>query len=342
MSRARIVFVSLISVLAIAGAGVYIVGRGTESTDDAALEGRITIISSRVTGQVQKVFVTDNQLVEPGNPMIELDSTELEARLVAAQADLSAARAGLKSAEADVMSAQSRFKLAELEFARVKKLRADGVVADFEVDSKRSQFDQAKAAYEQAMARLGSNKRQETKTSTTATTSASGDGVGAGLARVEQAEAALKLAEVNLSYAKIAAPSVGIVSRRTVEAGQMVSPMTPLIALVNPHDIWIVANFKEDQVDEMRVGQKATIKIDAYGGRKYQGHVESIAGATGSKFALLPPDNASGNFVKVVQRVPVLIRFDSEPNPDGTDGPIMRPGMSAVVKVYTAPASHKG
>jgi membrane fusion protein (multidrug efflux system) len=336
MSRARIVFISLTTAIGLAAGVAYLLGRGVESTDDATVEGRITNISSRVIGQVQKVYVFDNQLVRQGEPLFELDTTELEARLVAAQADLSAARAGLKSAEADVVSARSRFKLAELELARVKKLRADGVVAAFEVDAKQSQYDQAKAAYEQATARLGRNGKNATAVAATASDKGGKDDadVGAGLAKVEQAEAALKLAEVNLSYAKVLAPSTGIVSRRSVEAGQMVSPLTPLLALVNPDDVWVVANFKEDQIREMRPGQQAVVRVDAYGGRKFSGRVESLAGATGSKFALLPPDNASGNFVKVVQRVPVLIRL-SEP-PHESDGAFaLRPGMSVDVKVRT-------
>ena len=121
----------------------------------------------------------------------------------------------------------------------------------------------------------------------------------------------------------------GVVSRRTVEQGQLVSPDRPMLALVPLQDIWVVANFKEDQIGDMRPGQKATVRVDTYGRHDFQGHVESLAGASGARFALLPPDNASGNFVKVVQRVPVLVRLDRAP-----DVPL-RPGMSAVVTVRT-------
>jgi membrane fusion protein (multidrug efflux system) len=148
-------------------------------------------------------------------------------------------------------------------------------------------------------------------------------------AKALQAEAAVKLAELNLSYATVRAPRGGVISRRSVEEGQMVSPDRPLLAIVPLDDVWIVGNFKEDQLAEMRPGQKATVRLDTYGRREFHGHVDSIAGGTGARFALLPPDNATGNFVKVVQRVPVLIRFDGAPGVD------LRPGMSADVSVRT-------
>jgi membrane fusion protein, multidrug efflux system len=146
-------------------------------------------------------------------------------------------------------------------------------------------------------------------------------------ARLKQADAALKLAALNLSYASIRAPHRGVVSRRTVEVGNMVSPERPLLAIVPLDDVWVVANFKEDQIGHMQPGQAAVVKLDAYGSKKFAGHVESLSAGTGSRFALLPPDNASGNFVKVVQRVPVLIRIDDR---SGLD---FRPGMSADVTI---------
>jgi membrane fusion protein, multidrug efflux system len=148
-------------------------------------------------------------------------------------------------------------------------------------------------------------------------------------ARVQQAEAALKLAELNLSYTTVRAARRGVVSRRTVEEGQWVTPERPLMALVPLEDVWIVANFKEDQLADMHPGQPATVQFDTYGGREFAAHVESIGGGTGARFALLPPDNATGNFIKVVQRVPVLLRLD------GSAGVALRPGMSADVTVRT-------
>ncbi|MEO7111144.1 MAG: HlyD family secretion protein, partial [Polyangiaceae bacterium] len=148
-------------------------------------------------------------------------------------------------------------------------------------------------------------------------------------ARVKQSESALKTAELNLSYTQIKAPRRGEISRRSVEVGQAVGPERPLLAIIPVDDTWIVANYKEDQLSKMRAGQPADLQIDAFGGRHFHGHVDSIAGGTGSRFSLLPPDNASGNFIKVVQRVPVLIRIDGDP------GVALRPGMSVTTTVDT-------
>ena len=146
-------------------------------------------------------------------------------------------------------------------------------------------------------------------------------------ARVEQSRAAERLAELNLSYGVVRAPMAGVVSRKNVEVGTLVSPDRPVLAIVPLDDLWIVANFKEDQIGAMKPGQTATIKIDTFSGHLFQGHVESIAGGTGARFALLPPDNATGNFVKVVQRVPVRLKIDDR------GGLALRPGISASVTV---------
>ena len=157
-------------------------------------------------------------------------------------------------------------------------------------------------------------------------------------ARGRQAEAALQQAELNLQYTQIKAPIDGIVSQRKVELGQYVQVGQPLLALVPHHNVWVTANFKENQLKNMRKGQKAIVAVDAYGGRKYEGHIDSIAAATGAKFSLLPPENATGNFVKVVQRVPVKIVIDKgedEAHP-------LRPGLSVAATVYTREDELKG
>ena len=149
-------------------------------------------------------------------------------------------------------------------------------------------------------------------------------------ARLAQTDAAVEQAELNLSYASVRAEVSGVVSRRTVEPGQSVSPERPLMAIVALDDTWLVANFKEDQLRDMRPGQKAAIRVDTFGRRAFAGHVESFAAGTGSRFSLLPPDNASGNFTKVVQRVPVLVRLDGQPDV------LLRPDMSANVTIRVA------
>jgi membrane fusion protein, multidrug efflux system len=146
-----------------------------------------------------------------------------------------------------------------------------------------------------------------------------------------QQRAAVQQAELNLQYATVKAPTKGIVSRKGVEVGQVVQPGQPLMTLVPLEDVWVTANFKETQLRDMRPGQPAIVEVDAYGGREFKGHIESLAAATGSRFSLLPPENATGNFVKVVQRVPVHIAIDEKQDAQQ----LLRPGMSVTAKVYT-------
>lgn len=257
------------------------------------------------------------------------------------------ATAAVQQASADLRAARSRFDLAKIDLERTQKLVSSGAASTAELDARQAAFDQAQANLAQSDARVA-NAAANTTSSVGAISVAQGRLVAAetgpqqvqaakaavdlAASRVEQAEAALQLAELNLSYTKIYAPSDGVVSRRTVEVGQLVSPERALLALVPPDDIWVVANFKEDQLREMRAGQKAQLTVDTYGRRRFPAHIDSIAGATGARFSLLPPDNASGNFVKVSQRIPVLIRLDSPPPPELP----LRPGMSAYVTVLTA------
>jgi len=361
----------------------YLLHLGRESTDDAQVEGRVMTVSARVPGQVLRVRVDDNQVVEAGDVLVELDPADYAAKLDAARADLAAARAAadgarsalaltekaapanlvqaqggliaasfsLTSAEAeieqarsDLAAADSRQSLAELNLKRARALVESNVLPAADLDQRQTEFDAANAQYQRERARLaaalagragsgGGLVLAKGRLSAAQTAAEQVASARAALALVEakalQAEAALKLAELNLSYATVRAPRRGVVSRRSVEQGQTVGPERSLLAIVPLDDVWVVANFKEDQLAEMRAGQRTTVRLDTYGRREFHGHVESIAGATGARFALLPPDNATGNFVKVVQRVPVLIRLD------GSAGVELRPGMSADVTVRT-------
>lgn len=356
---------------------------GTESTDDAQVEGRVMNVAARISGQVMRVRVEDNQLVNPGDVLVELDPADNTAKVAAAKADLSAAnaasdaakaalaltqktapanliqaqggvtaatssatsaRTSIDQAKAEVAAAESRKSLAELNLRRSRALLADNAVAPSDADAHQNDFDDASAQLDRARARLasaeaaftgsgGSVQLAQGRLSAAATTDDQIAAAKAALAladaRVEQARAALDLAELNLSYTSVKATRRGVVSRRTVEEGQVVGPDRQLFAIVPTDDVWVVANFKEDQLAEMHAGQPVAIELDTYGRRKFTGKVESLAGGTGARFALLPPDNATGNFVKVVQRVPVLIRFDGSP------GVELRPGMSADVTVRT-------
>jgi membrane fusion protein (multidrug efflux system) len=382
-SRAKILLPVLVA-LALAGGGVaYASGLGAESTDDAQVEGHLVNVAARVPGQVARVLVKDNQTVEAGELLVEIDDRDFAARLAGARADLASAEAGLaasraqlalttrsidanlaqargtlaqaasgwastraaeQQARADIVAAESRLSLARLDRERAESLRGRDVISQAELDARRSAFDQAAAQMDVARARLSSASATGASTAGAVEAAegrvvaaqtgpeqldAARAAVGVAEARVEQARAALRIAELSASYTRVLAPVRGVVSRRSVEPGQMVSPERPLLALVPPDDVWIVANFKEDQLADVRPGQPVRVKIDMYGRRELGGHVESISGASGARFALLPPDNASGNFVKVVQRIPVLVRLDGAP-----DVPL-RPGMSAFVTVST-------
>lgn len=382
-SRAKRLLV-ILSLSAVLISGIaYWSTSGRETTDDAQVEGRVIAMSPRVSGQVRRVLVVDNQRVEAGDALVELDPADYAARLEAAIADLEIAQAGAESAkaalalteritgatmtqaqggvrqasssldstratiqEADaaLASAESRLALAQLNLTRAENLFADHSTTQSDVDTRRAEFDVARAAVAQqrahrqsAYASFGMSEgsvvlaRGRLAAADTAAQqlAASVAALRLAEARVKQAEAARKLAELNLSYTTIRAPKRGTVARRTVEEGQIVSPDRPLLAIVPTNDIWVVANFKEDQLAEMKPGQPARVRFDTYGRRDFEAHVESLAAGSGSRFALIPPDNASGNFVKVVQRVPVLIRLESLPDLE------LRPGMSADVLVRT-------
>jgi membrane fusion protein (multidrug efflux system) len=224
----------------------------------------------------------------------------------------------------------------------VRELFNKGSVSQAELDARQANADQANAGLEQARARLDSTKalisgnyggveqaqgRLVAAMAGPEQVKAAQAQVQLAAARVEQLRAAERLAELNLSYATVKAPATGVVSRKNVEVGSLVSPERPVLALVPLDDVWIVANFKEDQIRTMKPGQPVTIEVDTFSGRQFHGHVESLSAGTGARFALLPPDNATGNFVKVVQRVPVRLKIE-----DRGDA-VLRPGMSASVTV---------
>jgi membrane fusion protein (multidrug efflux system) len=253
-------------------------------------------------------------------------------------------KASIAQATAEVAAAESRRKLAQLDFDRNSQLFSSHVVSQAALDAASASLEQASANLEQSQARLVSAKAGQQNSYGTLEAArgrvlaaesgpeqveAAQAAVELATAKLSQAEAALSQAELNVSYTQIKAEVAGIVSRRSVEVGQMASPEKPLLALVPVDDSWIVANFKEDQIANMRPGEAAEIEVDAFGGRKLHGHVDSLAGGTGARFSLLPPDNASGNFTKVVQRVPVLIKLDERA------GLELRPGLSAQVTVLT-------
>ena len=272
-----------------------------------------------------------------------------------AQRDVDAAKARLNLAKARVAEAQANYTKAARDVERLKPLTAKDEIPRQQYDSAVAAADAAKAALDSAEAGVheaessiasyeaklmqarGTFGQAEAEAQAANTgpqeVAASRARVQVAAARIDQAKAAVAQARLNLEYATVRAPVNGIVSRKNVEAGQVVQPGQPLLAVVPLDEVWITANFKETQLDKMKTGQPATVSVDAYGSSKFTGHVESIAAATGARFSLLPPENASGNYVKVVQRIPIRIALDQNADPDH----VLRPGMSVVATVKTEP-----
>jgi membrane fusion protein, multidrug efflux system len=370
-----------------------------ESTDDAQVDGHIYPVSARVGGTVVKVLVDDNQYVEAGTVLIELDTKDYRVTLERARADLAesaatlrvsqtqipitsataesqlsaaqagvgvasaavtaaekgvgAARAHLGAATAKVRENNANYERAARDLERMKALVAkeeisrqqyDAAVAAAEsfraqVDSAEAQVREAQEGVQVAESRLGQQKavleraRAEVDAARTGPqqVAASRAHAESSAAKVQQLQAAVEQATLNQQYTILRAPVSGIVSQRSVEAGQVIQPGQPLLAVVPLDGIWITASFKENQLRKMRPGQPVTVSVDAYSGRKYEGRVDSIAAGTGARFSLLPPENATGNYVKVIQRVPVKIVLDKGQNQDH----LLRPGMSVVPTVFT-------
>lgn len=309
------------------------------STDDAAVDGHIVPVVAKVGGYVTSVSVTENAQVKAGALVVQLDTAELAVKLAQAEADLAAAQAtaggsGQAQAMVETASGQRGALQAQVTAARANaaKARAD-LQRTQELAAKQivslQQLDAARATASAAEAQVAGAERQ----AAAAGGAVSGAEAGTRLAtaRLQAARAARDNAALQLSYTRVTAPSSGIVSKKTVEVGQLVQPAQQLMSIVADSGTWVTANFKETQLSKMKVGQPVDIAVDAYKGCKVTGHVLSISGATGSRFSLLPPDNATGNFTKVVQRVPVRIAIDK--SCDGTRP--LRPGMSVAAHVRT-------
>jgi membrane fusion protein (multidrug efflux system) len=373
--------------------------RGRESTDDAQVDSYVTPIAARVGGTVLRVSVVDNQLVDAGATLVEIDPRDYEVSVEKARADLAdaeaaaiaaqsnvpitfttassnvttargsvdqahaaadaaqkeveAARARLTTSQAKAREANANAAKAARDVERLKGLLAkdevsqqqfDAVSAQAEAqqaaaDSAISQVAEAEAGIRVAESRLVQARAGETEAlSSLRGTETEPEQLAAmkarassAEARVLQAKASLAQAELNLQYTTVKAPARGIVSKKSVNPGQVVQPDQPLLAIVETGTEWITANYKETQLTNMRAGQRAVVDVDGLGGKSFEGHVDSIAAATGARFSLLPPENATGNFVKVVQRVPVKIVLDTGQDPDQR----LRPGMSVTPTVYT-------
>jgi membrane fusion protein (multidrug efflux system) len=321
-------------VLVVGGLIFWLIARQYVSTDDAYIDGHVTQISARVSAPVVAMHIVDNQFVHAGDLLIELDPTTFQVALDQAQAQVISEEGKLAQAQAQIGTAKASVTqaAAQVDAAQVKFENADKDLKRYQnVDERarsRQQLDNADAAQKSAKAESDQAKAQ--KVSADAEVTSAEASVKAAEGELETAQANEKSAEVNLSYCKIFSPVDGRVTERTVEVGNYVSPGQALFLLVDPN-VWVTANFKETQLTHMRVGQPVTMKIDAFPGIKWQGHVDSIQAGSGARFSVLPAENATGNFVKVVQRVPVKILFDHDANTN--DAILLSPGLSVEPRV---------
>ena len=292
-------------------------------TDNAYVAAHIHQVSSRVAGTVSEVLIEENQVVTAGQLLARLDARDFEVKRQQALALLAQSRAQVQQAQARIAQAQSevtreqvRATKAQQDLERAKQL-SQGVNAAIS----QQEFDTAQALADGALAGL-----QAAKSALQSAEAAT----GAAEAQVKVAEANVKEAELQLSYTDIHAPTAGRIGKKNLETGNRVQPGQALLALVQP-DVWVTANFKETQLDRVRPGQLVRVRVDAFSGGVLMGRVESIAPASGAQFALLPPDNATGNFTKITQRVPVKIIFDSQSA--GYLQGLLVPGLSVIAEV---------
>jgi membrane fusion protein (multidrug efflux system) len=326
-----------IAVLIASGVLYWLHARHYAGTDDAFIDGHISQISAQVSGRVLRLAAQDNQPVSAGALLLEIDPRpfvirldQARARRAQAEAALEQARAMLPLREADAAGALADVRVAEADLTQAKQDLARYTAVNPNAIS-RQQVDQASSGEKAAEARL--EARRQTVAGMRAQLLAERAAVDAAAASLQTADADVADASLQLSYAHLTAPAAGIVTRRTVEVGNWVQPGQALLAIVQPA-CWVTANFKEGQLADMHAGEPASVSVDARPGEALQAHVDSLQSGTGSVFSSLPAENATGNYVKVVQRVPVKLVFDR----DGQGGdPCTRlnlaPGMSVIARV---------
>jgi membrane fusion protein (multidrug efflux system) len=331
---AFVIFIVIVGILAIGGGAYYVYDRQFEDTDDAFIDGHVIPINPQVSALVKAIHFDDNTPVHKGDLLVELDPTDFAVAVAQYRGAEAAAMGKLEQAKSSVPSAQSAVNesQAALDSAQVNFDNADRDLKRYQqmddraksvqqLDNATATQKQARANVEQASARLESAKLQ-VLTAKASVTAAEGD--------LQKAHADTERAEVNLGYCKIYAPCDGKITNKNVDPGAYVTPTIQLFTLVSP-DVWVISNFKETQLDRMQPGQSVRIKVDAYPDRDFFGKVDSIQSGTGSRFSIIPAENATGNFVKVVQRVPVKILFDSDANNDPKHP--LAPGMSVEPRV---------
>ncbi len=299
-------------------AGYFYTGyrRTHVTTDDAFIDGNIHTIAAKVNGTVKTVLVNDNQAVKKGDLLVEIDPIDYATRLQEARSALGVERAKLSESDARIESAKANLELARanLKLAETDKIRAEKLIKEQVIPQER--YDRAMTTYEVTSAQVKAAEEQLRQAETQKVTQVS---------TIEQKKASTELADLNVNYTKIYAPVDGYVTKKSVQLGNQIQAGQPLLAVVSLDDIWITANYKETEMGGIRPGQKVMIKVDSFPGKTFTGKVDSIMAGTGVSFSLFPPENATGNYVKVVQRIPIKIILD-----EGMDaGHLLRIGMSA-------------
>jgi membrane fusion protein (multidrug efflux system) len=369
-SRRRGIIVVVVVILALVATGIWWRSTFSESTDDAQVNGHLIQVSSRVAGQVAKVYVDENQVVKAGDVIAELDPSDYKvavenaeaalasaeanaaaanvnvpittvntgSNLNAADANVSGSHAAVEQAEQQLEAAKANNTKAQADLERYKPLVAKDVISKQQFDAAVAAADAARHSEQAARDGVKVARERETqadaglKFAQTAPQQVAAQSARArqAQAQVAQAQAQLDMARLNLSYTKIVAPTAGIITRKSVEINQNVAPGQNLMMLISLEGLWVTANFKETQLRHMYAGQAVGIEVDSTG-KTYHGKVTQIGGATGSVLSLFPPENATGNYVKVVQRVPVRIDFTNLAGEDSKHE--LRPGLSVEPKV---------
>jgi membrane fusion protein (multidrug efflux system) len=335
MPRFRsVVMILLIGIPLVTGIGYWLVDRQHyETTDDAYLHSNIVLISPRVQGYVTHIAINDNQAVKQNDVLVTIDDRDYQAKVIQAEANVSAEiahierlramktsqRAHVETAGANIAAVQARREQIQKDLQRFQNLIDRGSAARQSLDKVQSESKQAAAELRGSQASASAEHNQLTTLDIEITETE---------AQLENAKAQLSLAKIDLEHTQVKAPVDGIIGNRGGQLGQWVRPGVALASLVQNSTIWVEANFKETQLEHMRLGQPVTIKMDAYPDLELTGKVDSFSPASGSEFSILPEENATGNFTKIVRRVPVKIVFDS-----AEDVHLLRPGLSAEAKV---------
>jgi len=327
-----------------------------ESTDDAFIAAHVVSIAPRIAGQVSAVHVLDNKLVHSNDLLVEIDPADYSTTAAQKQSSADAAEANYKvvlaalnlmsekvitaqatadQSKADADAAKATDERAQADFQRSQELRKQNTISAQEFDAAQAAVKEADANLVAATQKAGADASKINEAG--AQLDATRAGVGMALAQFRQAQANVQEAQLDLSYTKVLAPCDGRVTSKSVEPGDYVQVGQNLMAIV-PTDVWVIANFKESQLKKMKPGQPALVEIDALGGRTFRAHVDSVQAGSGAAFSLLPPENATGNYVKVVQRVPVKILFDESLPADHTIGPGLSVTPGVRVASFNVPA----